>query len=101
MKIELAQYFVKNTMAYAARIVYGEGGALKTAFSRDTYGKNIKEATSEIAKDHHAILAINGDFYGARNKGYVIREGVLYRGTGSGGEDLVIYEDGSFGIIKE
>ena len=101
VKIELAQYFVKNTMVYAARIVYGEGGALNTAFSRDTYGKNIKEATSEIAKDHHAILAINGDFYGARNKGYVIREGVLYRETGSGGEDLVIYEDGSFGIIEE
>jgi hypothetical protein len=33
--------------------------------------------------------------------GYVIRNGVLYRNTSSGSEDLVIYADGTFRIISE
>ena len=50
----------------------------------------------------NAILAINGDYYGAQERGYVIRNGVLYRSTAkSGNEDLVIYADGSFEIISE
>ena len=50
----------------------------------------------------NAILAINGDYYGVRKAGYVIRNGVIYRDTTlSNQEDLVIYEDGSFEIINE
>lgn len=49
-----------------------------------------------------AILAINGDFYGSRESGYVLRNGVLYRDTPVQGQmDLVIYQDGTFGIIQE
>jgi exopolysaccharide biosynthesis protein len=49
-----------------------------------------------------AILAINGDYYGAQEKGYVIRNGKLYRDTAiANQEDLVIYKDGSFEIINE
>ena len=49
-----------------------------------------------------AILAINGDYYGAQESGYVIRNGVLYRDTvREGQQDLVIYENGTFGIISE
>lgn len=101
MEMELAQYQVKNTAVYAAKIVFTGENGIKTALANDIYGKNIKDATSVIAKEHNAILAVNGDFYGARNKGYVIREGVLYREQGSGGEDLVIYKDGAFEIINE
>ena len=49
-----------------------------------------------------AILAINGDYYGVQEKGYVLRNGVIYRNTAvNDKEDLVIYEDGSFEIINE
>ena len=50
-----------------------------------------------------ALLAINGDCYGMRNAGYVVRNGVLYRSesAGSDQEDLVIYADGTFKIIRE
>ena len=41
----------------------------------------MTEKTSEMAQDAGAILAINGDYYGAQEKGYVIRDGVLYRDT--------------------
>ena len=66
------------------------------------YGRNVTETTSDIADSVNAILAINGDFYGTQQKGYVIRNGVLYRSEGSDDrEDLVIYADGSFEIISE
>ena len=49
-----------------------------------------------------AVLAVNGDNYGSRERGYVIRNGVLYRDTAAKGqEDLVIWADGSFEIIRE
>ena len=55
-----------------------------------------------MAEENGAILAINGDYYGSRQSGYVIREGGLYRDTAKeGNEDLVIFKDGSFQIIKE
>ena len=57
--------------------------------------------TSEIASQCEAILAINGDYYGARESGYVIRNGVVYRDYGSGSTDILcIYADGSFGITN-
>lgn len=74
----------------------------KTAFADDTYGRNITAKTSEIAESKNAVLAINGDYYGARNAGYVIRNGVLYRDTAAEDrEALVVGTDGSFEIITE
>lgn len=99
--VELTEYRENDTTIYAADVWVTDPSQLKTAFANGTYGKNVKGATSDIAKDADAILAVNGDFYGARNSGYVIRNGVLYRSTSSGAEDLVIYRDGSFGIIDE
>ena len=99
--VELTEYRENDTTIYAADVWVTDPSQLKTAFANGTYGKNVKDATSDIAKDADAILAVNGDFYGARNSGYVIRNGVLYRSTSSGAEDLVIYEDGSFQIIDE
>ena len=79
-----------------------ENSCGKTAFAENSYGKNITEKTSSIAENANAILAINGDFYGAQEDGYVIRNGVLYRDTAADDrEDLVIYQDGSFAIINE
>ena len=92
-----------DTTVYVADITVSDVSALKTAFADDTYGKNITATTSSIAECNNAILAINGDFYGAQNLGYVIRNGVLYRdkAMSSDQEDLVIGSDGSFSIITE
>lgn len=99
--ITLTEYRVNETTIYVADVAVSDPTDLKTAFANSTYGKNIKAATSEIAAANNAVLAVNGDFYGARNSGYVIRNGVLYRDVSAGNEDLVIYADGSFGIIQE
>ena len=77
---------------------------LKTAFAQNTYGNNVTAKTSETAANNNAILAINGDYYGANTTGYVIRNGVVYRDTvreDSSNGDLAIYKDGSFKIIYE
>ena len=51
-----------------------------------------------------ALLAINGDYYGFRDSGYVMRNGYLYRTKPADDpeqEDLVLYEDGSVEILRE
>jgi len=92
-----------NTDIYVADVVVSDVAYLKTALAKNTYGRNIKETTSDMADEHDAILAINGDYYGFRNAGFVIRNGVLYRTTARRGtnEALVINADGSFEIIDE
>lgn len=101
IKITASTY--DNTVIYTADVQVSDASYLQTAFANSTYGKNITASTSSIADSVGAILAINGDFYGARSSGYVIRNGVLYRDTASSSsqEDLVISKDGSFSIITE
>ncbi len=100
--IEIKEYREKDTTIYVAEVKLASAEYLKTAFANNAYGKNVTAKTSAIAAESGAILAINGDYYGARESGYVLRNGVLYRDDAqSGQEDLVIYRDGSFGIITE
>jgi exopolysaccharide biosynthesis protein len=92
-----------DTTVYTADITLSSAGALKTALAENSYGKNVMDTTSSIAEDHSAILAVNGDDYGAQNSGYVIRNGTLLRDTAASADqaDLVIGSDGSFSIVKE
>ena len=102
ISITLTEYREEDTSIYVADIVLSSPEYLKTAFAQNSYGKNVTEKTSESAEGVNAILAINGDYYGAQEKGYVLRNGTLYRSEAEEGqEDLVIYEDGSFEIISE
>lgn len=102
IQITLNEYRENDTTIYVADVVLSSADYLKTAFAQNIYGRNVTEKTSEIAESVNAILAINGDFYGAQETGYVIRNGVLYRDNSEKGqEDLVIYENGSFGMILE
>ncbi len=102
LSITLSEYTVSSTTVHVAEVKADSAKYLKTAFAQGAYGKNVTATTSDIAESVNAILAINGDYYGTQEKGYVIRNGKLYRSTAvSGREDLVIYEDGTFEIINE
>ena len=93
---------VNDTTVYVADIRLGASQSLRTAFSDSSYGRHVTAATSETASAVGAVLAINGDNYGAQEKGYVIRNGVIYRDAAAKGrEDLVIWADGSFSIVCE
>ncbi len=102
IRITIETVRLYNTNVYIADIEVSSVEYLKTAFANGAYGRNIKETTSEMAESNQAIFAINGDYYGFRDYGYVLRNGTLYRETGaSGREDLVIKSDGNFSIINE
>ncbi len=92
-----------DTDIYIADVVVGNIAYLKTALAQNIYGKNVTETTSAMAADHNAILAINGDYYGFRKAGFVVRNGVLYQTTARSGssEALLINADGSFAIVNE
>ncbi len=100
IQITLTEYYENNTKIYVADIQVTSAEYLKTAFAEDTYGKNVTAKTSSIASAHHAILAINGDYYGAQEKGYVIRNGVVYRSTKGANDVLCIYADGTLKVIN-
>ncbi len=101
LSITITEWRAYDTTIYAVDIVLSDVSQLKTAFANNTYGRNIKQTTSAMAAAHDAILAINGDYYGFRNAGYVLRNGVLYRSSVSGSEDLAVMADGTFRIIEE
>ncbi|RSJ19851.1 phosphodiester glycosidase family protein [Streptococcus intermedius] len=104
VSINLTTKTVSNTKVYIADIMVSSPKYLKTALAQNTYGNNVTAKTSVTAANNNAILAINGDFYGANTTGYVIRNGVVYRNTireDASNGDLAIYKDGSFGIVYE
>ncbi|MBR3401031.1 MAG: phosphodiester glycosidase family protein [Parasporobacterium sp.] len=99
ISITISEYEELGTHIYVADVVLASAQYLKTAFAQDTYGKNITDPTSVIASEHDAILAINGDYYGSQESGYVIRNGIVYREAGNGENIVCIYADGSMQIV--
>ena len=100
--ITLSTYREYDTNIYVAEVEFSKNAQIETAFAQNSYGKNVTATTSSMAESSAAILAINGDYYGARDNGYVIRDGIIYRSIAKADqEDLVIYKDGSMKIINE
>ena len=104
ISVNLSETTVNSTQVYIADVTVSSSDYLKTAFAQNAFGTNVTAKASETAADNNAILAVNGDYYGANSTGYVIRNGVVYRDTvreDSSNGDLAIYKDGSFKIIYE
>ena len=104
ISVNLSETTVNSTQVYLADVTVSSSDYLKTAFAQNAFGTNVTAKTSETAAANNAILAVNGDYYGANSTGYVIRNGVVYRDTvreNSNNGDLAIYKDGSFKIIYE
>lgn len=104
IQIDITTQRAHDTTFYAADIQLADASYLRTALARGTFGRNIKETTSAIADENGALLAVNGDYYGFRDNGFVLRNGILYRGNArETGNDqcLVIDGNGDFKIIYE
>lgn len=104
IKISIDTVRKDNSTVYIADIQVSDPTYLQTALANNTFGRNVTDTTSNIAKEHNAIFAINGDYYGFRDTGYVLRNGTTYRESirnDSNDEDLVIDENGNFSIINE
>lgn len=85
---------------YVADVVLGDATTLQSAFANDSFGENITETTSAIAEANNAIFAINGDYYGFRDTGIVIRNGVVFRDEGAR-QGLAFYRDGTVKVYDE
>ncbi|PSL38143.1 exopolysaccharide biosynthesis protein [Labedella gwakjiensis] len=85
---------------YVADVTLTDATTLRSAFANDQFGENITENTSAIAEDNDAIFAINGDYYGFRDTGIVIRNGVVYRDEGAR-DGLAFYTDGTVEVYDE
>ncbi len=91
----------EDTVTYfVADITILDATQLQSAFADNQFGRNIIEYTSQIAEDNNAIFAINGDYYGFRTDGIVIRNGVIYRDEPAR-IGLAFYLDGSMKIYDE
>lgn len=99
IKITYTEYTTNDTTIHVADVQLTSAEYLKTAFANDTYGKNVTQSTSEIAAAHDAVLAINGDYYGVQERGYVIRNGVVYREEAGTNDVLCIYGDGTMKVV--
>jgi exopolysaccharide biosynthesis protein len=86
-------YFVADVEVTDATIV-------RSAFANDQFGENIIAYPSEIAASVNAVLAINGDYYGFRDTGIIIRNGVKFRDIGVR-QGLALYADGSMKLYDE
>lgn len=104
LSISINQYTTgsgNDTLTYfVADVVLSDATQLKSAFADDQFGTNIIEYTSKIAEDNAALFAINGDYYGFRSDGIVIRNGVIFRDKPAR-IGLAYYLDGSMKIYDE
>ena len=87
-------------VSFVAEIKLNAMTLLRGAFANNKFGQNIIDTPSNIAAQHNGIWAINGDYYGFRDTGIVIRNGVAYRDSGAR-EGLAFYQDGSVKLYDE
>ncbi|EFM13003.1 exopolysaccharide biosynthesis protein [Paenibacillus curdlanolyticus YK9] len=79
---------------YVADVTLRNGATLQSALAKNAFGRNITENTSTIASNNNAVLAINGDYYGFRSDGVVIRNGTVFRDEPAR-DGLALFKDGT------
>lgn len=89
-----------NLRMWISTIKIKEAGQLNSAFAGDEFNLTNRERTSEMAKRHGAIFAVNGAAAGFNEKSFVIRDRILYRATDLDCAPLIIKENGDFEIFN-
>ena len=85
---------------FVADVVVDDATRLRSGFAENKFGENIIADTSEIAEYYGAVFAINGDYYGFRSSGIVIRNGVVFRDVGAR-TGLAMNVDGTMDVYDE
>jgi len=87
-------------VSFVADIKLDNATLLRSAFANNKFGQNIIDTPSNIASEHNGIWAINGDYYGFRSDGILIRNGVIYRDSGTR-DGMAFYSDGRVEVYDE
>lgn len=90
-----------DTVTYfVADVQLSDAATLQSAFAKNKFGTNIIEKVTTIAANNRAVFAVNGDYYGFRSDGIIIRNGVIYRNVPAR-VGLAIFDDGTMQIYDE
>ena len=84
---------------YLADIYVRDITCFQSALASGTYGRGFRDSIADMAALNHALVAINGDYYGNTNEGVVIRNGVIYRANQTACDVCVLYYDGSMRVL--
>ena len=96
LNITFTEYYEQENRFYVADIYVKDIECLQTVFAEDQFGKGYDEWPQEMDARTHSILTINGDYYGLRDDGVVLRNGTLYRDDDFPMMDVcVLYWDGT------
>ena len=103
INIQISDQKVGNSVYYIADIHVRYVNNFRSAFGsvdengndKYTLGKQSLAAASDIINRTNAVLAINGDYYGARENGFVYRNFTLYRDVPRA-DVGAFYADGTF-----
>lgn len=93
-----------DTEVYVADVKLKDVSYLKAGLAGGVFGRNVKDTTSNMAEACGAIFAVNGDYYGFRDRGYVMRNGYVYRDTARWdyiNDALAILSNGDFELVSE
>lgn len=94
LKVAINMVQENDITYYVADVWVKSIRAFNTAFAKGQYGTGIHQAPVKMAEANNAVFAVSGDYYGARNKGVVIRNGDLYRDSVNS-DVCVLYFDGT------
>ena len=84
---------------YLADIYVRDITCFQSAMAGDTYGSGYRDSIEDMAALNHALLAVNGDYYGNTSEGVVIRNGVIYRANRTNCDVCVLYYDGTMRVM--
>ena len=95
VNITLQRYKKTRLVFYVADIYIKDIICLKSVFAQDTFAKGMRESVASMNKRAGGVIAINGDYYGTRSDGVVMRNGELYRNDTHPRRDVcVLFWDG-------
>lgn len=99
--VSIEQTRAYDTTILIARITIKDASQLRTAMA-GRYGTTTQAPGAYLAKRVDAVFAINGDYYNFDSKGYVLRQGHLYRDNPAEGSDVLLIDDtGDFHVILD
>lgn len=101
IRVEIEEHQVDATRCVVARVKIADPSQLRSA-PAFSFTRPQTEMTRQIARRVNAVVAINGDYYSYGRKGYMIRQGEVYRDKPYEDRDvLLIDEQGDFYILPD
>jgi exopolysaccharide biosynthesis protein len=90
-----------DSIYHVAYVTIADPSQLRTALSGEP-GSKGKAVPSVIANAYNAVLAVNGDSYLFRSRGYIVRQGQVLRKSASTELDMLIIDTaGDFHPIRK